>query len=162
MAVKQFPVEASHIMMFARGVGDPNPIYHDEEYAAGTEPGHIIAPPTFTVAAIQFAPEHPFRPKVSEPWLGSAKEATGKLDKGDRSLVGLMHAEMEFEYHKFPSPGDILTLKEIPGREWEKEGRRGGKLKFRENVTEYRNQDGELMITARSVGVQTERPADSE
>ena len=34
-----------------------------------------------------------------------------------------------------------------------------GKLVFSEGVTEYRDQHGELVITARSVGVRTERPA---
>ena len=33
--------------------------------------------------------------------------------------------------------------------------------RFSESITEYRNQDGELVITARGVGVQTERPVDS-
>src|SRR5690554_3627301 len=32
----KFPIEASHIMMFARSIGDTNPIYHDEEYAKKT------------------------------------------------------------------------------------------------------------------------------
>ena len=45
MAVERFPVEASHIMMFARAVADANPIYYDADYAAGTEVGAIIAPP---------------------------------------------------------------------------------------------------------------------
>jgi len=47
-----------------------------------------------------------------------------------------------------------------PGKAWEKEGKRSGKLKFSETITEYRDQKGELVITARSVGVQTERPVD--
>ena len=33
MAVDKFPVEGSHIMMFARSVGDDNQIYYDEAYA---------------------------------------------------------------------------------------------------------------------------------
>ena len=41
MADAKFAVEASHIMMFARSVGDTNPIYHDEEYAKRTEAGGI-------------------------------------------------------------------------------------------------------------------------
>ena len=36
MAIDKFLVEASHIMMFARSVGDDNPIYHDEQYAKET------------------------------------------------------------------------------------------------------------------------------
>jgi len=47
MAVDKFPIEGSHIMMFARSVGDDNQIYYDDEYAKGTEPGKVIAPPTF-------------------------------------------------------------------------------------------------------------------
>ena len=37
-----------------------------------------------------------------------------------------------------------------------------GKLIFSENVTEYRDQNGELVITARGVGVRTERPVDAQ
>jgi hypothetical protein len=51
----------------------------------------------------------------------------------------------------------VLTATTTPGQRWEKEGRRAGKLVFSESVTEYRNQDGELVVTARSVGVRTER-----
>jgi hypothetical protein len=53
--------------------------------------------------------------------------------------------------------GDVLTSTTTPGQRWEKEGRRAGKLVFAESVTEYRNQDGELVVTARSVAVRTER-----
>jgi hypothetical protein len=43
------------------------------------------------------------------------------------------------------------------GRRWEKEGRRGGKLQFMEVITEFYDQNDELVITARSVGVRTEK-----
>ena len=33
MAVERFPVEAGHILMFARSIGDENPIYTDAEAA---------------------------------------------------------------------------------------------------------------------------------
>ena len=44
-----------------------------------------------------------------------------------------------------------------PGKAWDKQGRRGGKLLFSESITEYHNQDGVLCVTATSVGVQTEK-----
>jgi hypothetical protein len=47
-----------------------------------------------------------------------------------------------------------------PGNTWEKQGRRSGKLIFTETITEYRDQKGELVVTARGVGVRTERPVD--
>ena len=43
MAAARFPVEASHVMMFARAVGDPNPIYYDADYAAKVTFGNRIA-----------------------------------------------------------------------------------------------------------------------
>ena len=79
MAVKRFPVEESHILMFARSIGDPNPIYADPDYARGTEVGAVIAPPTFVQASAQFDDEYPLRPVIGKEWFGSGKEATGLL-----------------------------------------------------------------------------------
>ena len=78
MAIDKFLVEASHIMMFARSVGDANPIYHDEEYAKGTDSGGIIAPPTFAQSSAQFDPDYFLRPKIGgEGWFGSGKRQLG-------------------------------------------------------------------------------------
>ena len=161
MAVEKFPVEASHILMFARSVGDFNEIYSDEEYAKTTEPQSIIAPPTFVQASAQFDPDYSLRPKPGKPWFGSGKEPTGvKKEAGSGGGGGGLHAEQHYEYHRHPKPGDVLTATEKPGKKWEKQGKRSGKLLFSETVTEYRDQNGELVVTARSVGVQTERPVD--
>ena len=169
MAIDKFLVEASHIMMFARSVGDANPIYHDEEYAKKTDVGGIIAPPTFAQSSAQFDPDYFLRPKTGgEGWFGSGKEPTGLKPtsggSGGGSGVGAsggLHAEQHFEYHLPLKAGDVLTATTKPGNAWEKESKRAGKLKFSESVTEYRNQNGDLVITATGVGVQTERPVDS-
>lgn len=162
MAIDKFPVEASHIMMFARSVADGNRIYHDEEYAKGTEVGSIIAPPTFAQASAQFDPDYFLRPKLGEDWFGSGKEPTGvkRESSGGGGGGGGLHAEQHFEYHRHLKPGDVLTGTNKPGKTWEKEGKRSGKLVFSETVTEYRDQNGELVITATGVGVRTERPVD--
>jgi len=164
MAVKKFPIEASHIMMFARSVGDDNDIYFDDEYAKTTEPGSVIAPPTFMQSSAQFDPDYFLRPAIGKPWFGSGKEATGLKPKtdGEKSsdTKGGLHAEQHFEYHRHPQPGDILTATNLPGKTWEKEGKRSGKLVFSESITEYRDQNGELVVTAKGVGVRTERPVD--
>ncbi len=165
MAVDKFPIEASHVMMFARSIGDANDIYYDEEYAKGTEPGAIIAPPTFVQASAQFDPDYFLRPKIGEEWFGSAKGPTGITKKkeggGGGGGGGGLHAEQHYVYHRTPKVGDVLTAEVKPGKSWEKEGRRGGKLMFSETVTEYRDQNGELVVTATGVGVRTERPATS-
>ncbi len=165
MAVDRFPVEASHIMMFARSIGDANEIYYSDDYAKGTEPGKIIAPPTFAQSSAQFDPDYFLRPKVGEDWFGSGGSPTGVKPKKEKSGGGGgggggLHAEQHFEYHRHISPGDVLTATNGPGKTWEKESKRAGKLVFSETVTEYRDQNGELVITARGVGVRTERPVE--
>ena len=158
MAVKRFPIEAGHIMLFARAIGDPNPIYYDPEQA--------IAPPTFVQASAQFDPDYGLRPQIGRPWFGSGKTPSGlqrpapsegsSESRGGGGGTGL-HAEQHYEYHRPLRAGDVLTATTTAGKRWEKEGRRAGKLVFSESVTEYRNQDGELVVTARAVAVRTER-----
>ncbi len=163
MAVEKFPIEAGHIMMFARSVGDANKIYYDQDYANGSEPGAIIAPPTFVQASAQFDPDYFLRPKIGQEWFGSAKGPTGitQREGSGGGGGGGLHAEQHYEYHRQLKAGDVLTATSKPGKTWEKEGRRGGKLTFSESVTEYRDESGELVVTATSVGVRTERPATS-
>ena len=153
-----FPVEATHILMFARAVGDPNPVYADAEVAKAGETGGIIAPPTFPQAVAQFDPDYHLRPKPGQVWFGSGKTATGLTEKPASS--GGLHAEQHFEYHRHLRPGDVLTVEIRPGKTWEKDSKRAGKLTFRERIAEYRDQTGELVITARGVGVRTERPVE--
>lgn len=164
MAEFKFPVDASQIMLFARSVGDKNPIYSDAEYAKGTEPGGVVAPPTFVQASSQYDPKFPLRPVIGEPWFGSGKEATGIKPKarksGEKSSGGgdsarMLHAEQQYVYHQPIRPGDDLTVTTKRGKSWEKEGRRGGTMSFSEVITEFRNQKGELVVTATSVGVTT-------
>lgn len=164
MAEFKFPVDASQIMLFARSVGDKNPIYYDAEYAKGTEPGGVVAPPTFVQASSQYDPKFPLRPVIGEPWFGSGKAATGvkpKAKKADEKSSGggdsarMLHAEQQYVYHQPIRPGDELTVTTKRGNSWEKEGRRGGTMSFSEVITEYRNQQGELVVTATSVGVTT-------
>ncbi len=47
MAIDKFLIEASHIMMFARSIGDPNPIYYDEDYAKKHK-FHVVLKPNQT------------------------------------------------------------------------------------------------------------------
>lgn len=168
MAVERFPIEAGHIMLFARSIGDDNQIYYDEDYAKGTEPGGIIAPPTFVQASAQFDPDYFLRPKIGKRWFGSGKEATGSNAPAEPAPEGGargggggggLHAEQHYEYHRPLVPGMVLHAVSKPGKTWEAEGRRAGKLNFSESITEYYDQDNNLVITARSVGVRTERPA---
>ena len=147
MSAERFPVEAGHVLTFARAIGDDNPIYRDPDYAAVSEVGGLIAPPTFTQASAQWDPDYPLRPKPGQKWYGSASGA-GTMPSGG----GGLHAEQHFTYHRTVRVGDVLSATTRPGNTWEKSGR-SGKLLFSEQITDFRDQDGELVVTARSVGV---------
>src|SRR5690606_28988464 len=110
-------------------------------------------PPTFVQASAQFDPDYGLRPKIGQPWFGSGKNPTGvqRTGGGGGGGGGGLHAEQHYEYHRPLRAGDVLTATTTPGKTWEKQGRRGGTLLFSESVTEYRNQNGELVVTARSV-----------
>ncbi len=156
MATERFPIEAGHIMLFARAIGDANPAY----YGALTGAAEVPAPPTFVQASAQFDPDYPLRPKIGEPWFDSGREASGRPQPassgGGGGGTGL-HAEQHFTYHRPLRAGDVLSTSSRPGERWEKQGRRGGTLVFNEIITEYRDASGELVVTARTVGVRTEK-----
>lgn len=150
----QFPVEAGHILFFARSLGYPD---------SGCPPaadGTVTAPPTFPQASAQYDPGYALRPKAGEPWLGSGRTASGVAAKA--SGGGGLHAEQHFEYHRPLRVGEVLTVSQSLGKTWEKSGRRGGLLRFIETITEFRDAAGELVVTARSVGVVPERVVETE
>jgi hypothetical protein len=163
MAVERFPIEEGHVASFARAIGDANEAYYGPD---------AIAPPTFVQASAQWDPDYFLRPKIGQPWFGSGKEPTGiRRDSGSSGGGGAsgggggggtgLHAEQHYEYARPLRVGDVLTATVLPGKTWEKEGRRAGKLVFSETVIEYRDQNGELVVTARGVGVRTQKPVGS-
>jgi hypothetical protein len=147
-----FPVEASHIMMFRRSIGDYGVPDTGLEKAA--------APPTFPRAVAQFDPDYHLRLKPGEPWFGSGKNPSGV--EGKPASSGGLHAEQHFEFIRPVMPGDLLTVTEKLGKTWEKESKRAGKLVFTERVQEFRDQKGELVCISRGVSVRTERPVDQK
>ncbi len=151
MAADKFPIEAGHVLMFARAIADDNPVYRDPDAAGG-----VIAPPTFVQAGAQFDPDFALRPRPGEPWLGSGGRPSGVAAETGGSGGGSLHAEQHFEYHLPVRAGDVLSVLMEVGDTWEKESRRGGKLLFREFITRYRNQEGELAVTARAVSVRSQ------
>jgi len=153
----EFPVDRTQVMLFARSLLDISPVYSDPKAPETKAQGGIIVPPTFVQCSAHWQPNYPLdmtRPRSGPP---AAPAAQGGGGGGGGGLGRGLHAEQHYEYHHPIHAGDTLTVTTRPGERWEKEGRRGGKLSFSEGITEYRNQDGVLCVTARSIGVQTER-----
>jgi len=112
---------------FGTSTGEPHPYFVDEEAAARSRYGSLVAPPTFGVTFAM----HPFALACADPEIG--------LD-----LVHLLHAEQEFEYGSVVRPGDVLTTTgEVV------EVRSKGPLDFMTVRSETRNQAGELVLSGR-------------
>ncbi len=162
-----FPVDLTSIMLFASSLGEENPIYYDEVHAEGTPLGHVTAPPTFAIAAAHWNPAYPLRgvrriPALEKPpepaprhsgQGGSAQGGSGQGGSG--ALARGLHGEQRFEYHQPLRPGMRLQVSTRPGKKWEKQGKRGGSMQFSETITEYRDEAGDLVVTATSVGIVT-------
>ena len=131
-------VTEAQIIRFAKE-WDPQPFHTDIEAAARHELGGLFASGMHTLGIS-------FRLFIATEVLAACNIVGAGLDK--------------LRWPRPVRPGDVLTAVTKPGKSWEKESKRAGKLMFSERVTEYRDQNGELVCTARGVGVKTERPVD--
>ena len=104
-AVK-FPVEATHIMMFRRSIGDYSVPDTGMEDAA--------APPTFPQSVAQFDPDYFLRLKPGVDWFGSGKNPSGV--EGKPASSGGLHAEQHFEFERPVRPGDVLYATQLGGK----------------------------------------------
>lgn len=127
------PVEKGIIKRYTVAVGDPNPLYRDEEYARKTRHGGIIAPPTFV-----FDANHRIEAEVGEDGRPLARV------KLPPPLNRIARAGNEYEFHKPARPGDIISARRKITNIFEKEGRTGG-LVFVEYETTYTNQKQEVL-----------------
>ncbi|RFA11084.1 hypothetical protein B7R54_04285 [Subtercola boreus] len=142
-----FRVEPLQILLFARAIGDENPAYVETP---------ALAPPTFTQTLQHVLPDYEFRPRMNEPWIGTGGVADRSPAEagptGETATGATLHAEQSFEYHRPIVAGDVLLATTRDGRSWQKEGRRGT-MAFFERITEFRDGDGELVVTSTLVGV---------
>lgn len=140
--VENFEVEAGKVEEFARALRDENPIYRNREAARSAGYEDIPAPPTFT--RVSYFPR--YRPDGIDENLG--------FDLGLQS-ENVLHGEQEYEYARPLIVGDVLsgvtTLVDV----FQSEGSRGGIMTFCVYETEYRDQDGELVVTERVTRIET-------
>ena len=78
--------------------------------------------------------------RISGNLSGTTAVSRGSSESEDLMTVETFpieagHAEQHFEYHEPVLAGDVLTAQTRPGKTWEREGRRGGKLHFSESIT---------------------------
>ena len=128
--------------------------------AKSSEVGGIVAPPTFIQASAQFNPDYFLRPKIGQPWFGSGKEPTGvqRPERGPRAEGAVAVAS-----GSTPSSTTSTTDRSGPATSSLRPTRRaraGSAPGVRvicsstRAVTEWHDAEGNLVVTARGVGVQ--------
>ncbi|MBV1876970.1 MAG: MaoC family dehydratase N-terminal domain-containing protein [Pseudomonadales bacterium] len=133
------PIERGKVHEFANSIGAEEPLYHDEEAAKAAGLPSVVAPPTYTSAQAFFG----------------EKNAPNMFKDLDLDLRFVLHGGQEFIYERPVFAGEVLTA--VPGEvvASTKEGKRGGSMKIFDTFTDYKNQDGEVVMRVKNTLLQT-------
>ena len=127
-----FPIERGKVREFAQATKTRNPDYLDDPEA--------VIPPTWLIASGFWAP-----PDLPNPVVAL-----------DINLARLLHGGQEFVFHgPPPKAGDVISTESWIDKVYEKEGKRGGTMRFAEMVTEYKDQTGTVVAESRTTMIET-------
>lgn len=125
------PIERGKIREFALATHNDHPDHQGED---------AVAPPTFlTIAGLAWEP---------------ADESP--LAELGFDLERVLHGEEEYVIHgHLPRAGTVVTVEARVAERFEKDGRRGGRLRFAVIVREFRDDAGDLIAEQRTTVVET-------
>jgi hypothetical protein len=130
----EWVVERGKIAEFARAV-----LNTSEEHSKPD----AVAPPTF--------------PQTLAFWRMRQPRPAGGGGGGGRDMRRVLHGEQEFEYVRPLRAGDVLTATSKVVDEYEKEGKRGGTMRFVVSETQFRDQTGEIVAYSRGTSIVTSK-----
>ncbi len=125
-----YQVEREMIRRFARAIGDPNPLWQDEEYARASHYGGIIAPPTFILA------------------IGFEQFVEDLMSLAPFNTVLMGGTELECYHHI--RLGDVITAIFKISNLRQRQGKMG-KMAFMTFDSTYKNQRQELVAKCRQM-----------
>ncbi|MBK5227657.1 MAG: MaoC family dehydratase N-terminal domain-containing protein [Actinobacteria bacterium] len=135
------PIERAKVQEFAIAVGEDNPICLDIEAARQAGLPDIVAPPTFTATQILVVNRD-----ERERRLGA------NLDYGR-----VLHGEQEFHYERLPFAGEVLSGVMRISKDFTKEGKRGGTMRFVTYESIFTDAQGEIVLTAYYTLIETSK-----
>jgi acyl dehydratase len=139
------PVDTDKVIEFAGAVGEDNPILLDPEAAKQQGFPNVLAPPTFTVTQIFQVPR-----EERERRLGA-----------DLDYARVLHGEQEFIYERLPVAGETLHGTMRIAKDFLKEGKRGGHMRFVTYESRFTDDEGELVLTANYTLIETSKDANA-
>ncbi|MHB1044188.1 MAG: FAS1-like dehydratase domain-containing protein [Eubacteriales bacterium] len=128
-------VNPDTIRHFADGIGDFNPLYHDEEYARSTRYKNMAAPPSWLYS-------------VYPTWVLQGLPG-----------VHAFHSGNSWEFYRPIYNGDVITPEATFTGFDEKSSKFAGKMVMEYQEAKFFNQRGELLAKAKTWLVRTERKA---
>lgn len=132
-------VERGKIREFARAIQSDNADYD----GVGA-----VAPPTFLTTAQNF-------------WADD--DLAGVITGLGLDMTRVLHGEEEYEFFgPPPTAGTVLSATSRLGEQWEKEGKRGGTMRFARVVIEFWDEAGQLVAEQRSTIIETAKPPTQE
>jgi peroxisomal enoyl-CoA hydratase 2 len=140
--VEDLAVEAGKVDELARTLRNEDPIHRDTD--AAQERGYEAIPAPLIFTRLAYFERH--RPDGIGNDLG--------FDLGfDQDNV--LHGEQEYEFERPVIVGEVLTGTTTLVDVSQKEGGRGGTMTFAVYETEYRDQNGDLVVTERITRIET-------
>jgi acyl dehydratase len=139
------PVTEDHVRRFADAVGEDNQLFLDREAAQRAGLPGLLAPPTFTVTQIFQVPR-----EERETRLGA-----------NLNYARVLHGEQEFSYKRLPFDGEELQGTMRIAKDFTKEGKRGGSMRFVTYETVFTDAEGEEVLTALYTLIETSKDAAS-
>jgi hypothetical protein len=133
------PVERGKVREFALAVGEDNPVFLQPDEARRHGFPDILAPPTFSVTQI---------------WQVPREEREARLG-ANLDYERVLHGEQEFVYRRLPVAGEVLKGRMRISKDFTKEGRRGGSMRFVTYESIFTDVDGEEVLTAYYTLIQT-------
>ena len=130
------------IRYFALALGDPNPLYRDDDHARAAGHPSVIAPPTLVCESCQYADEGP----NENGYIGHEWDLP--LDG-----VRLVRAGNDYEFMRPVYPDDRISVTWTIEDIVERPSKRGGTQLFLTSLAVYENQDGERLATNRETVV---------
>lgn len=128
----ELPVDRDKVMEFAEAVGEDNAVLYDTGAANFQGLPDIVAPPTFTVTQIFQVPR-----EEREQRLGA-----------NLNYERVLHGEQEFVYKRLPVAGETLKGTMRIAKDFTKEGKRGGQMRFVTYESTFTDADGDEVLRA--------------
>jgi len=134
LGTRTIDVEKGRLRLFAKVIGETDPVYSDESAARAAGHRSLPVPPTFL-----------FCLEID------AFDSIGTARLTGLEASRILHGEQQFVYHAMAYAGDTLTFDVTVADVYEK---KGGALDFLVKDTRVTNQDGVHVADLRAIVVQ--------